>query len=84
MLNEHDIKDWEMLTTPLKLKELKEGQTFSLFGDCNNRIFKVMCKANQIVFAETAEIFNAFALPDFMEVYPWVSKQNTNLKSTDN
>jgi hypothetical protein len=82
MLNEHDINDWEMLTTPLKLQELKEGDVFSVFG--NNKMFKVMCKANEIVFAETAEIFNAFALPRFMEVYPWVSKQNTNLKSTGN
>lgn len=82
MLNEIDIRDWEMLTTPLKLQELKEGDVFSVFGD--SKIFKVMCKANEIVFAETAEIFNAFALPRFMEVYPWVSKKNTNLKSTDN
>jgi hypothetical protein len=82
MLNEIDIRDWEMLSTPLKLQELKEGDVFSVFG--NNKMFKVMCKANEIVFAETAEIFNAFALPRFMEVYPWVSKQNTNLKSTGN
>ena len=84
MLNEHDIKDWEMLTTPLKLKELKEGQMFSVFGDCNNRIFKVMCKANEIVFVETAEIFNAFALPNFMEVYPWVTNKNVNQNDTSN
>lgn len=84
MLNEHDIKDWHMLTIPLKLKELKEGEMFSLFGDENCRIFKVMCKANEIVFAETAEIFNAFALPNFMEVIPWVTKQNENQKSTSN
>ena len=75
MLNEHDIEDWVMLTEPLKLEQLKEGDLFSLFGDCNNRIFKVMCKANEIVFAETAEIFNAFALPNFMEVYRWDKKQ---------
>jgi len=84
MLNEHDINDWQMITEPLKLKELKEGEMFSFFGDNNNRIFKVMCKANQIVFAETAEIFNAFALPDFMEVFPWVINKNVNQKATDN
>ena len=82
MLNEHDIKDWEMISVPLKLKELKEGDIFSVFGD--NKVFKVMCKANQIVFAETQEIFNAFALPNFMEVFPWVLKQNVNQKATDN
>jgi hypothetical protein len=84
MLNEHDINDWEMITTPLKLEQLKEGEMFSFFGDDNNRLFKVMCKANQIVFAETSEIFNAFALPDFMEVYPWVINKNVNQKATDN
>ena len=82
MLSEIDIKDWEMLTAPLKLQELKEGDVFSVFGD--NKMFKVMCKANEIVFAETAEIFNAFALPRFMEVHKWVSKQNVNQKATSN
>lgn len=82
MLNEHDISDWQMLTTPLKLKELKEGDLFSVLGD--NKVFKIMCVANNIAFAETADIFNAFALPNFMEVFPWVIKQNVNQKSTDN
>lgn len=82
MLSEIDIKDWEMLSVPLKLQELKEGDVFSVLGD--NKIFKVMCKANQIVFAETAELFNAFALPNFMEVFPWVSKLNVNQKATNN
>lgn len=82
MLNEHDINDWVMLTTPLKLKELKEGDVFSVFGD--NKIFKVMCKANQIIFAETAEIFNAFALPDFMKVYKWAINKNEIQSSINN
>ena len=82
MLNEHDINDWEMITTPLKLKELKEGALFSVFGD--DKMFKLMCVANDIVFAETAMHFNAFALPAFMEVYPWVSKQNVSQKATEN
>lgn len=82
MLNEHDIKDWTMLTKPLKLKELKEGDVFSVLGD--NKLFKVMCKANEIVFAETAEIFNAFALPNFMEVFPWVINKNVNQNDTNN
>lgn len=84
MISDTDINDWQMLTTPLKLKELKEGDMFSFLGDNNNRIFKVMCKANHIVFAETAEIFNAFALPNFMEVFPWVINKNVNQKATDN
>ena len=73
MLSEVDLQDWEMITTPLKLDKLKEGDIFSVLGD--NKLFKVMCKANEIVFAETAEIFNAFALPNFMEVYRWDKKQ---------
>lgn len=72
MISDTDIKDWVMLTTPLKLKELKEGEFFSFYED--NRVFKVMRKVNQIVFAETAEVFNAFALPNFMEVFKWDKK----------
>jgi hypothetical protein len=37
MLSEIDIKDWQMLTTPLKLQELKEGELFSVLGD--NKLF---------------------------------------------
>lgn len=69
MITEVDIKDWQMLTTPLKLEQLKEGDLFSVFGD--NKVFKLIVVANQIAFAETAEVFNAFALPTFMDVYKW-------------
>jgi hypothetical protein len=69
MINEFDIKDWQMLTTPLKLEKLKEGDVFSVPG--SDKMFKLMCVAQDIAFAETAEVFYAFALPRFMEVYPW-------------
>ncbi len=78
MISDTDIKDWQMLTTPLKLDKLKEGDLFSVFGD--NKIFKIMCVANNITFAETSEIFNAFALPAFMQVYPWVKKETNEKK----
>lgn len=67
MINEHDIKDWEIFAIPVKLNKLTEGDFFSVLGD--NRVFKVLCVANQITFAETEEIFNSFALPNFMEVF---------------
>ena len=57
MLNEVDIRDWEMLTVPLKLKNLKDGEMFSVFGD--NKMFKLLHKTNEIAFAETREIFNS-------------------------
>lgn len=82
MINEFDINDWQMLTTPLKLNQLKEGDLFSVLGD--SKIFKIMCVANNIAFVETADIFNAFTLPNFMEVFPWVTKQNEKVKSTSN
>lgn len=72
MLSEIDIKDWQMLTTPLKLQELKEGELFSVLGD--NKLFKLLHAVNDIAFAETAEIFNSFALPRFMEVFKWQKK----------
>jgi hypothetical protein len=67
MINEHDIKDWEIFSIPVKLNKLTAGDFFSVLGD--NRVFKVLCVANQITFAETEEIFNSFALPNFMEVF---------------
>jgi hypothetical protein len=72
MINEIDIKDWQMLTTPLKLQELKEGDFFSVSG--SDKVFKLIAVANEIVFAETADIFNAFALPRFMDVFEWIKK----------
>jgi hypothetical protein len=69
MISNIDIKDWQMLTTPLKLEKLKEGELFSVAG--SDKVFKLMCIAQDIAFAETAEVFYAFALPRFMEVYPW-------------
>ncbi len=70
MITEIDISDWQMLTTPLKLQQLKEGDLFSVNG--SNKVFKLIAVANEIAFAETAEIFNAFALPTFMDVYQYI------------
>lgn len=82
MISDIDIKDWEMLTTPLKLKELKEGDIFSVFGD--NKVLEVMHVLTDIVYAETKEIWNALVLPRDMEVFPWVIKQKTKASPTDN
>lgn len=72
MLNEHDIKDWEMLTEPLKLEKLKEGDIFSLFGD--NRMYKLQHVLTDIVYAETAEIWNALVFPRTLNVFKWIDK----------
>jgi hypothetical protein len=69
MINEIDVKDWQMLTTPLKLEKLKEGALFSVPG--SEKVFKLITVANDIAFAETAE---AFALPTFMDVFEWTKK----------
>lgn len=82
MLNEHDINDWVMLTTPLKLKELKEGDVFSLFGD--NRMYKLQHVLVDIAYAETAEIWNALVFPRTLEVFPWVINKNVNQNDTSN
>lgn len=72
MISNVDIKDWVMLTEPLTLDQLKDGDFFSVFGD--NKVFKLIASANQIAFAETDDIFNAFALPAFMKVFVWKQK----------
>ena len=70
MLNEHDIKDWVMLTEPLKLKELTEGDIFSVFGD--ERMYKLQHVLLDIAYAETSEIWNALVFPRTMNVFKWV------------
>jgi hypothetical protein len=82
MLNEHDINDWQMLSTPLKLEQLKEGDMFSVFGD--NRMYKIHYVLNEIAYAETREIWNALVFPRAMEVFPWVINKNVSQKSTNN
>lgn len=82
MLSEIDIKDWEMLTEPLKLKELKEGDIFSLLGD--NRMYKLQHVLVDIAYAETAEIWNALVFPRTLEVFPWVINKNAKPKATNN
>lgn len=72
MISDTDIKDWEMLTEPLPIKDLNEGSLFSLFAD--DKIFKLIVVANDIAFAETESIFNDFKLPSFMKVFQWKQK----------
>lgn len=67
MINEHDIRDWEVMLPALKLSSLEEGDIFSLHGD--NRLFKLMSTANEIAFISNKDIFNSFAVPIFMEVF---------------
>lgn len=71
MLNEHDIKDWIMLTEPLKLEKLKEGDVFSVFGD--NRMYKIHYVLNEIAYAETREIWNSLVFPRAMNVFKWIN-----------
>jgi hypothetical protein len=72
MISEIDVKDWQMLSEPLKLKALKEGELFSVAG--SNKLFKLVAIANEIIFAETVEVFHTFALPSFMDVFKWQLK----------
>jgi len=61
MLSEVDLHDWEMITTPLKLDKLKEGDMFSLFGD--NRMYKVQHVLLDIANAETKEFWTSLVFP---------------------
>jgi hypothetical protein len=70
MLNEHDINDWEMITTPLKLEQLKEGDVFSVLGD--NKMYKLYCVLTDIALAGTEEIWDSLVFPRTMNVFKWV------------
>lgn len=81
MISEVDLQDWEMITTPVKLDKLKEGDMFSLFGD--NRMYKVQHVLLDIAYAETKEFWTSLVFPRAMEVFPWVSKQRESQLSTN-
>ena len=86
MLNEVDLKEWEMINEPLKLEKLKEGDVFSVLGD--NKMLKLLQVVNNVIFAEIKDCLDSsrkvFILPTFMEVYPWVINKNVNQKATNN
>lgn len=81
MISDIDVNDWIMLTEPLKLKDLKKGDMFSLFGD--KRMYKLHYVLNEIAYAETREIWTSLVFPRAMEVFSWVSKQKENQLSTN-
>lgn len=82
MISDIDINDWQMLTTPLKLEKLKEGDMFSVFGD--SRMYKIHYVLNEIAYPETREIWNSLVFPRAMEVFPWVTNKNVNQNDTNN
>lgn len=87
MISDVDVNDWVMLTEPLKLKDLKEGDLFSVLGD--DKILKLMQVLNNVVLAEikdyaVEEIRKVFILPNFMGVYPWVINKNVSQNDTSN
>lgn len=69
MINEFDIKDWQMLTEPLQLKELKEKDLFSFEG--SDSVFKFYAKFGERIIATFKDDDSLFALPDFLKVYKW-------------
>lgn len=72
MINEFDISDWQMLTEPLELKELKAHDLFSFDGvDC---VFKYLLNSGEriiAVFNEDENLADTFLFPDFLKVYKW-------------
>lgn len=72
MINEIDIKDWEMLATPLPLKELKVNDIFSIEG--SNEMFEHYGKLGNSIIAGLISIEHMrvpYNLPDFLKVYKW-------------
>lgn len=71
MISNVDITDWQMLTKPLQLKELKEKDLFSFEdSDC---IFKFYARLGERIIAtfNDDELPTTFAFPDFLKVYKW-------------
>jgi hypothetical protein len=82
MINEFDINDWQMLTEPLLLDELKKHDRFSIHG--SDAIFEYMVSVNDGVMAMTTSNQSPFVFPKFMQVYPWKRQQNTKVSPTGN
>lgn len=85
MISEIDVKDWEMLTEPLPVSQLKPYDLFSVHGSTD--VFKYTGHIGKAVIAilqqnESREL--AFIFPDFMEVFPWKASQKTKANPTDN
>lgn len=72
MINEIDIRDWQMLTEPLQLKELKTNDIFSIEG-CKELLHHQGRLGNTIYagILNLREINIPYALPEFLKVYKW-------------
>lgn len=72
MINEVDIKDWQMLTEPLQLKELKTNDVFSFEG-CEELLHHHGKLGNTVIagILNLKEISIPYTLPDFLKVYKW-------------
>jgi hypothetical protein len=82
MINEFDINDWQMLTEPLVLDELKKFDLFSIYG--SDEIFQYMASVHDGVMAMTKTDRSPFVFPKFMQVFPWKQQQKTKVNPTDN
>lgn len=87
MINEIDIRDWEMLTEPLPVSKLNTFDLFSVHGSTD--VFKHAGKVGNAIIAilqqkekEAREL--AFVFPEFMEVFPWKALQKTKVNPTSN
>lgn len=87
MINEIDIRDWEILTEPLSVSKLNTSDLFSVHGGTD--IFRHAGKVGNSIIAilqqkekEAREL--AFVFPEFMEVFPWKASQKTKVNPTSN
>lgn len=73
MINEIDIKDWQMLTEPLQLKDIKINEVFS-FENSTELLESYGSLGRTVIaglFTEDGKYAIPFTLPDFLKVYKW-------------
>jgi len=85
MINEIDIKDWQMLTEPLTISNLVTNDVFSI-QDETEKLFKHIGYVNNSIVAVLIgdNVSPTYVFPDFMKVFHWKPQQETKVNPTSN
>ena len=85
MINEIDIRDWEMMTEPLSISSLSTNDIFSI-QDQTEKLFKHIGYLNNSIVAVLVgdNVSPTYVLPEFMKVFHWKQQQETKASPTNN
>lgn len=82
MINEFDIKDWNMLTEPLELKDLKTMDVFNIEG--YTEMFINLGNKGPCIIATSVPNRQNYILPSFLKINLWQKADETKVAPTVN